>query len=108
MQSGSFLLKKTKNKTELIQRDPSSFSSTRGHTEVFTLLLRLEAVAVSSAAAVPEAGTFALFGVEEPHHGVILTAAGVLAQETGVCMKTADTHYCVHLKQTLQTHLLII
>lgn len=60
-----------------------SFSSALRHTEVFTLLLRLEAVVVAAAAAVPETGTFALYGVEEPHHGVVLAVAGVLAEETG-------------------------
>lgn len=64
-------------------RHPSS--SSLGQTEVLALLFRLEAVAVAAAAAVPEPRTFILFGVEEPHHGVVLAAALVLAEETGVC-----------------------
>lgn len=59
-------------------------SSALHHAEVLAVLLRLEAVAVAAAAAVPEAGTFALLRVEEPHHDVVLAAALVLSQEAGV------------------------
>lgn len=54
-------------------------------TQVLALLLRLEAVSVTVAAAVPEPDALVLNGVEEPHHGVVLAAAGVLALEAGVC-----------------------
>lgn len=60
-------------------------SSPTPQAQVLALLLRLEAVFVAAAAAVPEADTFALRGVEEPHHGVVLAAALVLAEQTGLC-----------------------
>lgn len=63
-------------------------SPTLGQTEVLALRLRLEAVVVAAAAAVPEAGAFVLLGVEEPHHGVVLAAAQVLIQEAGVWVET--------------------
>lgn len=66
-------------------------SSTLTQTQVFTLLLRLETVAVAAAAAVPEASALVLLGVEEPHHGVVLTAALVLVQEADLCTETRDT-----------------
>lgn len=66
----------------------TSSSPTLGQTEVLALRLRLEAVVVAAAAAVPEARAFVLLGVEEPHHGVVLAAALVLAEEAGVWMET--------------------
>lgn len=72
----------------------TSFSSTLCQTEVLALLLCLEAVFVAAAAAVPEAGTFVLLAVKEPHHGVVLAAAGVLAAETGIWMGgRQERHY---------------
>lgn len=56
-------------------------------TQVLALLLGLEAISVAVAAAVPEPDALVLNGVEEPHHGVDLAAAGVLALEAGVCME---------------------
>lgn len=71
--------------------DPETSSSpTLRQTQVLTLFLRLEAVRVAAAAAVPEARTFPLFGVKEPHHGVVLAAALVLAEETAVWMETSQ------------------
>ena len=73
--------------------DPETSSSpTLRQTQVLTLLLRVEAVGVAAAAAVPEAGTLALLGVKEPHHGVVLAAALVLAEEAAVCMETSQQH----------------
>lgn len=71
----------------------SSSSSTLGHTQVLTLLLRCEAVFVAVAAAVPEARAFVLFGVIEPDHGVVLAAALVLLEEAGVWKETGHTEH---------------
>lgn len=62
----------------------SSPSSTLGQTEALALGLRLEAVVVAAAAAVPEASALVHLVVKEPHHGVVLAAARVLVQEAGV------------------------
>ena len=68
----------------------TSCSSGLGQTEVLALLLRLEAVLVAATAAVPEAGALALLVVVEPHHGVVLAAAGVLAEDTGVWTEAGE------------------
>lgn len=68
----------------------SSSSPALQQTQALALLLRLEAVPVAAAAAVPEARALALLGVEEPHHGVVLTAALVLRLEAGVFGAEAD------------------
>lgn len=62
-------------------------SPTLGQAEVLALLLRLEAVVIAAAAAVPEASALVALGVEEPHHGVAPAAALalVLVQEAVVC-----------------------
>lgn len=60
------------------------------HTQVLTRLLAVEAVVVTAAAAVPEARALALLRVVEPDHGVVLAAAGVLAQETGFWKDTGQ------------------
>lgn len=72
----------------------ASSSPTLRQTEVLTLLLRLEAVIVAAAAAVPKANAFVLLGVKEPHHGVVLAAALVLAEETAVWMEKGQGDYC--------------
>lgn len=68
----------------------TSPSPTLGQTEVLALRLRLEAVVIAAAAAIPEAGAFVLLGVEEPHHGVVLAGALVLIQEAGVWVETHE------------------
>lgn len=65
-------------------------SLTPRHAESLTVLLCLEAVFVAVAAAVPEVRAFTPIVVKEPHYGVVLAAAGVLAEETGVWMKTGE------------------
>ena len=70
----------------MVWRSRSSEVSTvlpaRGQTEVLTVLLRLEAIAVPAAAAVPEPSTLTLLQVKEPTHCVVLTRTHFLAQET--------------------------
>lgn len=63
-------------------------SAALGQTQVLALVLRGEAVVVAATAAEPEARALVLLGVKEPHHGVVLAAALVLAQEAGVCRET--------------------
>lgn len=65
-------------------------SPTLRQAEVLALVLRLEAVPVAAAAAIPEARAFVLLGVEEPHHGVVLAAALVLAEEAVIWMETTQ------------------
>lgn len=56
-----------------------------GQTYALTVLLCLEAIAVPAAASVPETSTLFLLQVKVPTHGVVLTGADLLDQQTGVC-----------------------
>lgn len=80
----------------------SSSSSTLGETQVFTVLLCLEPVGVAVTAAVPEARAFVLFSVEEPHHGVVLAAAGVLLMETRLWMDRGRERLLWYNKEVLK------
>ena len=60
------------------------------HTEALALSQGVETVSVAVAAAVPEARASPLIAVKVPSYGVVLAAAGVRAQETGVWMKTGE------------------
>lgn len=69
--------------TNLVTSCATFSSSTLRQTEFLTILSRLEAVLVAAAAAVPEANAFPLIAVKEPHDGVVLAVAGVLAEGAG-------------------------
>lgn len=71
-------------------------SAALGQTQVLALVLRGEAVVVAATAAEPEARALVLLGVKEPHHGVVLAAALVLAQEAGVYRETHNPGHRSH------------
>jgi len=56
--------------------------------QALTLLLRIEAVAVSSTAAEPEARTLTLLCVKVPFNSIVPTGADILNEETRVCWQS--------------------
>lgn len=74
--------------------DSESSSLSLCQTGLLAVLLRLKAVFVTTAAAVPEANASPVIVVKEPHLCVLLAAAGVLSEQAGSWKTTAERFTC--------------